>query len=84
MPPKPLLTALIGSFGPPAAADTKVYELRIAHADQEARDANFNAFRGDPDWVAVRDASEKDGAILIKDGVKSVLLKPTDYSPTQK
>jgi len=56
----------------------------IAHADQEAHDANFEAFRGDPDWVTVRDASEKDGEILIKDGVKSVLLKRTDYSPTQK
>jgi uncharacterized protein YbaA (DUF1428 family) len=53
----------------------------VAHPDEAARDANFKAFGSDPAWAAARDASEKDGKLLIKDGVKSVLLKPTDYSP---
>ena len=39
--------------------------------------------RKDPDWVAAKDASEKKagGSLTVLDGVKSVFLKPTDYSP---
>jgi len=65
-----------------AAGDTLVYML--AHKSKEARDASFNAFQNDPDWKAVKVASEKGvGSLTIPDGVKSVLLKPTDYSPTK-
>lgn len=53
----------------------------VAHATPEARNNNFKAFGSDPDWKAARKASEKDGKILIKGGVKSTMLKPTDYSP---
>lgn len=51
----------------------------LAHKDKETRDASFDAFRKDPDWIAARDASEKDGKIVEK--VESVFLTPTDYSP---
>jgi hypothetical protein len=51
----------------------------IAHKDKESRDASFEAFRADPDWIAARDASEKDGKIVEK--VDSVFLQPTEYSP---
>ncbi len=61
------------------AATTLIYFL--AHADDAARTASFDAFRDDPKWSAARDASEADGKILIKDGVQSTLLVPTDYSP---
>jgi len=65
--------------GAPSAATTLIYFL--AHADDKARMASFDAFRNDPDWIAARDASEADGKILIKAGVQSTLLAPTDYSP---
>ena len=53
----------------------------VAHPDSDTRGKNFKAFSQDPDWQAARDASEKGGKILIKGGVKSIELKPTDYSP---
>ncbi len=57
--------------------NTLVYLL--AHKDLKTRDASFEAFRNDPDWIAARDASEKDGKIVEK--VESVYLNPVDYSP---
>ena len=63
--------------------DTTTLTYIIAHKDQETRDASFDGFRKDPDWHAARDASEKDGKILIKGGVKTTFLKPTDYTPTK-
>jgi hypothetical protein len=55
----------------------------VAHKDQESRDAGFKAFGQDPGWQAAREASEKDGKLLVKKGVNAVMLKPTDYSPTK-
>jgi hypothetical protein len=67
----------------PNAGETLVYLL--AHESQNSRDASFDAFRSDPDWVAARDASEKaaGGSLTAPDGVQSVMLEPTDYSPTR-
>jgi len=65
--------------GTPAAATSLIYFL--AHADAAARKASFDAFREDPKWKAARDASEAEGKILVKGGVKSTLLDATDYSP---
>jgi hypothetical protein len=62
---------------------TLVYLL--AHNSKAAADASFTAFRADPDWIAVRKASEDKagGSLTIPDGVKSEFLKPTDYSQTK-
>lgn len=62
--------------------DTKLIYI-LAHKDEETRGANFKAFGQDPKWQAARKESVADGPILVKKGVKSVLLKPTDYSPTR-
>lgn len=67
--------------GQPGADTTLLYFL--AHDSVEAQKASFDAFRADPDWIAVRDASEKDGKILIDQGVASTLLEATDYSPVK-
>jgi hypothetical protein len=66
-----------------AAENTLVYLL--AHASEDAAKASFAAFRADPDWVAVKAASEEKGggSLTVPDGVKSVFLKATDYSPTR-
>jgi hypothetical protein len=66
----------------PAAENTLVYML--AHASQDAAKASFEAFRADPEWIAAKKASEEKGggSLTIPDGVKSVFLMATDYSPT--
>ncbi len=67
--------------GQPGVDDTLVYLL--AHKSKDARDASFKSFAADPDWEAAKAASEKDagGSLTVKDGVKSALMSPTDYSP---
>lgn len=63
------------------ADDTLIYIL--AHKSKEAAAASFKAFRDDPAWVAARKASEEKagGSLTVKDGVQSIFMKPTDYSP---
>jgi hypothetical protein len=63
--------------------DTLVYLL--AHKNREAAAASFKAFRDDPDWVAARKASEEKagGSLTVPNGVQSVFMTPTDYSPTR-
>jgi len=65
------------------AENTLIYML--AHASVDAAKASFEAFRADPEWVAVKKASEDKagGSLTVPDGVKSVFMKPTDYSPTR-
>ena len=63
------------------ADETLIYLL--AHQSLDAAKASFAAFRADPAWTAARKASEEKagGPLTVKDGVKSVYLKATDYSP---
>jgi hypothetical protein len=69
----------------PNPANTLVYIL--AHKSKEAGLASFDEFRKDPTWIAAKEASEKVGGgsltIAQPDGVKSVYMTPTDYSPTK-
>ena len=67
--------------GQPGADDTLIYLL--AHKSKAASEESFKSFRADPVWVAAKAASEKaaGGSLTVPDGVKSVLLAPTDYSP---
>jgi hypothetical protein len=65
-----------------AAENTLVYFL--AHKSEEAGKASFGTFRQDPDWIAAKGESEKDGSLTtMPDGVKSTYLKATDYSRTK-
>jgi NIPSNAP len=43
------------------------------------RERLWSAFFSDPEWAAVRDASEKDGFIV--DNTRNQILAPTDFSP---
>ena len=61
------------------AGKTLVYLL--AHASREAATKSWADFQADPEWIKARNESEANGKILIKDGVKSVFLTPTDFSP---
>jgi hypothetical protein len=65
------------------SADTLIYIL--AHASEEAGLQSFSAFRADPLWIEAKAASEVGGSLTLPqpDGVKSVYLKATDFSPLQ-
>lgn len=67
--------------GQKGADDTLIYIL--AHKSADAAKTSFDAFRADPDWIAARKASEEKagGSLTVQDGVKSVFMKATDYSP---
>ncbi len=65
------------------ATDTLIYIL--AHKSKEGAAESFKKFREDSEWVAARKASEEKagGSLTVSDGVKSVFMVPTDYSPTK-
>lgn len=57
--------------------NTLVYMLR--HKSREAARASWAAFSKDPEWVALKAESEKDGTFVNKH--ESTFLKLTDFSP---
>jgi hypothetical protein len=59
-------------------ANTLVYILR--HKSREAARASWAAFRVDPEWVALKAESEKDGTFVAKS--ESTFIKLTDFSPS--
>jgi hypothetical protein len=61
----------------PMKSNTLIYIL--AHPSREAAAANWKAFRDDPDWQKVRDASEVRGKLVEK--IDSTFLALTDFSP---
>jgi hypothetical protein len=71
----------VGYFHPlddeAGAGHTLVYML--AHASREAATASWAGFRADPDWVALKASTEKNGALTTK--TVSIFLSPTGFSP---
>ena len=51
----------------------------LSHENEEAAKASFDAFRNDPEWMKVKEASEVTGKIVEK--VESVYLTPLPFSP---
>jgi hypothetical protein len=58
------------------AANTLIYI--VEHPNRTAAEKAWKAFVVDPEWIAVRTASEQAGPLLIR--VDSVFMNPTDYS----
>jgi hypothetical protein len=63
------------------AGETLIYIL--AHKDKKAAQASWKSFREDPEWMKVKADSEANGPLTLKDGVNSVYMTPTDYSPAK-
>lgn len=62
----------------PKSKTTLIYLLK--HESRAAAETSWEAFRDDPEWQAVAQASrEKHGQIL--EGIDTTYLVPTDYSP---
>ena len=70
-----------GANNPPDPENTLIY--MVAHKDEAARKASFDAFGKDADWQTARKASEEKagGSLTVKGGVKSTYLKAVDFSP---
>ncbi|MGH9843034.1 MAG: NIPSNAP family protein [Blastocatellia bacterium] len=72
---------VVGFWGPTdkekGAENTLVYVM--VFPSREVRNKAWLAFAADPDWVKVRNESEKNGKLTDK--VESVILGATDYSP---
>jgi len=60
----------------PLKSNTLIYI--VAHKNRDEAKKNWDAFRADPEWTRVRDASEAKGKIVDK--VVSVYMDPTDFS----
>ena len=60
----------------PTSKNTLIYML--AYPNREAAKKSWEAFRNDPEWKKVREASEANGKIVNK--VESVFMDATDYS----
>ncbi len=60
----------------PGSQTTLIYIL--AHSSRAAADKSWEAFRKDPEWIKVKDASEVNGKLVNK--ADSVYLVPTDFS----
>ena len=67
----------------PAANQTLLYF--VAHKDADTARKSWEDFRADPAWIAAKKASEDaaGGSLTVPDGVKSLFLKPTDFSPAK-
>lgn len=60
------------------AGHTLIY--LIAHASRDTAKNNWAQFRDDPTWIEVKAASEKKAGGSLTTDIKSVYLKPTDFS----
>src|SRR5690606_17300476 len=60
----------------PRSKNTLIYMLE--HKSREAAKKSWDAFRTDPEWIKVRDASEAGGKVNEK--VESVFMEATDFS----
>jgi hypothetical protein len=71
---------IIGFWSPadPVEGQKKLVYI-LAYPSKEARDKSWKEFQTDPEWIAARKESEKQGIIVTK--VEQLFLNPTDYSP---
>jgi len=61
----------------PLAGRTLIYLLR--HKSREAAKESWEKFAADPEWLALKADTEKDGAFVNKH--ESTFMKLTDFSP---
>lgn len=51
----------------------------VQFPDEAAMEAAWASFRADPEWIAAKAESERDGSLTSK--VENDIMTPTDYSP---
>jgi hypothetical protein len=65
---------------PSQGADNTLYYF-LTHPSPQGAKAAFDKFRADPEWLAVRKASEVKGGGSLTSSIESIFMWPTDYSP---
>lgn len=63
----------------PLHSSTLIYI--VAHKNRDAAKASWDAFRADPEWIKVKEESEKGGRLVSK--VDVVFMDAVDYSKMQ-
>ena len=61
----------------PLSGRTLIYMLR--HQSREAARVSWAKFSADPEWIALKTESEKDGVFVAK--IDSTFMQLTDFSP---
>ena len=77
MQPIAYWTAIDGPALLPGGGGTLIYILR--HRSREAATASWAKFKDDPEWVALKAESEKNGAFVASQ--EHTFMKLTDFSP---
>jgi hypothetical protein len=65
----------------PLADNTMIYI--IEHPNRELARAAWELFGADPEWQEARKKSEEKGSLVVENGIDSLFLQPTDYSPAK-
>lgn len=58
--------------------DNHALTYLLKWGDMAQREARWNAFQADPDWIAARAETEKDRPIVAR--IENTFLAPTDFS----
>ncbi len=53
-------------------SENRLYYL-VEHEDMDARNLNYDRFRSDPEWLAIKQVSELDGPLVAK--LESLFMK---------
>jgi hypothetical protein len=68
-------------FWEDAEGKNAIYYI-IEHKDMDTRNASFDAFKNDPDWIEGKRLSELNGPIVEK--VESIFMNRVPYSPANR
>ena len=62
----------------PKSQNTLIYILQ--HESRAAATKSWDDFRKDPEWIKVAAETQKNGRIVVENGVVSVFMSATDFS----
>ncbi|KTS10433.1 NIPSNAP family containing protein [Methylobacterium radiotolerans] len=68
----------IGFWSTLVGPDNHALTYLLKWDDMAQREARWNAFQADPDWIAARAETEKDRPIVAR--IENTFLTPTDFS----
>ena len=71
--------AVVGFWTTAVGPSANELTYLLAYADMADREKKWSAFAADPDWLAVKRETEKDGPIVAN--IRNQFLSPTSYSP---
>ena len=71
--------APIAFFTPEIGGPSDSLTYLLAFDSLAQRETAWKGFHADPEWQAVKAASDRDGPLVLR--LTNVVFKPTDYSP---